>query len=272
MSNNVPLKTQAHSLKKYLKEKGIDLKLGHAYEAIAKIHGYPNWDTCVASYKTPTEKWKMDLNKIFEAKRDYKFDSSKWTELFSSFKYDRNEASVSLFSDVNLNASYATFIKAKKDYSSTVDCLTDDIRNLQIILEAANLEYDRSYDLDTFPEDLRYLDDEEDKEELKEALWSSEMEFFCDELLWSKRRKQIIYKKYAADFVQEIRFRDESKEYFFDGDQTLVFEVPLIEASVDIQKKIHSRLPEFLDYITKTLSTKLTKIKSETPNILNIQE
>jgi hypothetical protein len=263
MSNNIPLKTQAHSLKKYLKEKGIDLKLGHAYEAIANIHGYPNWDTCVASYKMPAEKWKIDINKIFDYKRDFKFDSSKWTELFSSFKYTRNEELISLFNDENLNASYATFIKAKKDGSSAVDCVIDDIRNLQIILEAANLEYDRSYDLDTFSDDLRYLDEEEDKEEIKESLWTSDMQFMCDELLWSKRRKQIIYKKYTADFVKEFRFSSGNKEYFFDGDQTLILEIPLIEAPIDIQQKIHPRLPEFLDYVTKTLATKLSKSKSE---------
>jgi hypothetical protein len=51
MLNSIPLKTQAHILKEYLKTKKIEIKLGYAYEAVAKMHGFENWDTCSAFYK-----------------------------------------------------------------------------------------------------------------------------------------------------------------------------------------------------------------------------
>lgn len=49
-------KTQAHQLKKYLKEKSIDISLGNAYEAVSRIHGYPNWDTYSAIFKAHENK------------------------------------------------------------------------------------------------------------------------------------------------------------------------------------------------------------------------
>ena len=35
----------AKNVKKSLKELGHEIPLGHAYELISKMSGYPNWDT-----------------------------------------------------------------------------------------------------------------------------------------------------------------------------------------------------------------------------------
>ncbi len=45
------IKPQVKRLKDFLKEKEIILKLGHCYEAVSVMYGYPNWDTFSAHLK-----------------------------------------------------------------------------------------------------------------------------------------------------------------------------------------------------------------------------
>jgi len=44
-------KLQAKIIKSFLAEKEIEMKLGHCYELLSKIHGFENWDTYCAVLK-----------------------------------------------------------------------------------------------------------------------------------------------------------------------------------------------------------------------------
>ena len=45
------IKKQAKRMQLSFVCRGIDLKLGHCYEALAAMHGYKNWDTFCAILK-----------------------------------------------------------------------------------------------------------------------------------------------------------------------------------------------------------------------------
>lgn len=53
-SSTAPLKTEAKALRKYLAEQGIELKHGKCLEAVARMHGFKNWDTACASLREET--------------------------------------------------------------------------------------------------------------------------------------------------------------------------------------------------------------------------
>lgn len=257
--SNIHPKKQAHILKDCLAEKDIHLKLAHAYEIIAHIHGYSNWNTCSALYKTPEEKWKIVQSDLLKSMSNYKPDRSfmeKMSQTLQNLKlYDTAPA---FFNDPNLQNSYDAFKEALKNSSRRLDPIIDDIIKCQCILAAADLEFSLSFDLEPMPDDLLLID-EENKTFVEESSWLSDKVFICGGLMWNKKTKQIVYEEYGADLVQEIRYGKEYKEYYYDGNQSLVSAIPLIETSIDTCKKVHPHLPEFMHYVTKVISSHRNK-------------
>jgi len=243
-------KQQAHILKKYLNEKAIKIKLGHAYEAIAKINGYPNWDTFSAICNAPADSSGSlitDHLKFWDVLSHIDKNS---VEKNNILVFDTPIDTISpFFNDPKLQNIYKNFKEVFENSSSYADPISDDIKKLESYLAKANLYFDHNFDLETFPSELEYVDDESEID--LEGCLSSKRQFTCDELIWNIRSKKIIYRRYEADGVKEVSYSDGSKEFYYRGDQSMVFEKPLSETSIFIRKKAHSRLFEFLEYIAK---------------------